>query len=70
MNNKAILGIFRPSFFMENEFFKPTHPTKVQKIPYFFVGFPNKNPSNKKTEQTAINALNKHSNFLRQRSHE
>ena len=21
---------------MENDFFKPTHPTKVWKIPYFF----------------------------------
>ena len=23
--------------FMENDFFKPTHPTKVWKIPYFFI---------------------------------
>ena len=40
MNIWAILGIFRPCFlflsFMENDFFKPTHPTKVWKIPYFF----------------------------------
>ena len=29
-------------FFMENDFSKPTHPTKVWKIPYFFFeGFPN-----------------------------
>ena len=41
MNIQAILGIFRPCFlflfFMENDFFKPTHPTKVWKIPYFFL---------------------------------
>ena len=23
-------------FFVENDFFKPTHPTKVRKIPHFF----------------------------------
>ena len=45
MNISEILGIFRPYFlflfFMENDFFKPTHPTKVWKIPYFFFeGFP------------------------------
>ena len=44
MNIYAILGIFRPCFlflfFMENDFFKPTHPTKVWKIHTFFEGFP------------------------------
>ena len=24
-------------FFAENDFFKPTHPTKVRKIPHFFL---------------------------------
>ena len=35
------LGIFRPCFlffiFMENDFFKPTHPTKVWKIHTFLI---------------------------------
>ena len=35
-----ILCILRPYFFFiffaENDFFKPTHPTKVRKIPHFF----------------------------------
>ena len=50
MNNKAILGIIRPSFLWND----PTNPTKVQKIPYFFVGFPNKNSSNKKQNKQKL----------------
>ena len=32
-----ILCILRPYFFVENDFFKPTHPRKVWKIPHFFL---------------------------------
>ena len=42
MNIKAIFDIFRPCFlffFMEDDFFKPTHPTKVWKNPYYFLTF-------------------------------
>ena len=39
MNIKAILTFLDHVFyfFMENDFFKPTHPTKVWRIPYFFL---------------------------------
>ena len=41
MNIQEILCILRPYFFFaENDFFKPTHPTKVLKIPHFFETFP------------------------------
>ena len=45
MNIQVILCILRPYFFFaENDFFKPTHPTKVRKIPHFFFEtFPNSN---------------------------
>ena len=37
MNIQVILCILTPYFFAENDFFKPTHPTKVRKIPHFFL---------------------------------
>ena len=35
-----ILCILRPYFFVENDFFKFTHPTKVRNFPHFFWNLP------------------------------